>query len=90
MIEKEIIKDQKETIHRLQKECTEKTELIEKLDRVIQDCNIQRTRLYKTLEEIKELSSKHNYWGSNLVRATELIYEITDKVNEALNNERKD
>lgn len=83
MIEKDIIKDQKETIHRLQKECMEKTEIIEEMNKVIQDCNIQRARLYKALEEIRVLLEKsmdikiNSYWHFHYIeKAQEKLNEV--------------
>ena len=70
MIEKEIIKDQKETIHRLQDECMEKTKIILKLHQenerlrkrqitkngFICDCE-QNVKYRQALEEIREIAS---------------------------------
>ena len=104
MIEKDIIKDQKETIHRLQEECKEKTETIEEMNKVIQDCNAQRTRLYKALEEIREIANVNTIttcW-SVLNFCDECkedcedqspfikLKEIVDKINEVLNKGAED
>ena len=65
-------------IQQLKQENEELKETIQELNASIQTCNIERTKLYKKLEEIKEIAKERNYL--NFDEALDDILNIISEV----------
>ena len=100
MIEKDIIQDQKETIHRLQEECKEKTDIIMALgqkneelsirvanlnERIINGFNYNEHRYKQALEEIREIAGWHTTNGDSC-DVQDDMESIINIINEVLND----
>ena len=67
----------------LEQENKELKETIQELNKSVQDCNIQRTRLYKALEEIRDYINTLSSVDSDFTN-TETYLRIQDKINECI------
>lgn len=89
MIKKDIIKDQKETIHRLQKECMEKTDIIEKLERENSTIEYMLHLAEQENKKMKKSFVSHSEFMDIFVNNPDINWEETAKQNIYLINKYK-
>jgi len=81
----------KEENYQLQKDCQICENFIDfipckpirDMDYDLQKVINQRDKYIQTLQEIKTIAKKHDYWSSNLKKATEIINKILDIITKA-------
>lgn len=83
-------------LKRLEQENKELKETVKDLNQSIQNCNIQRTRMYKALEEIREIAKFNQFYNpedllinGNIGQMQDLkMTEIYNRINEVLGDEK--
>ena len=85
-------------VARLEQENRELKETVKDLNQSIQNCNIQRTKMYKALEEIREIVmeskpvdepiSQTEFTVRRMDLQTNKLIRVLAKINEVLGNEK--
>lgn len=52
-----------------------------------EDIESELFKLRQTLQDVREMASKFDYWNNNLSQASRVLNEIVDRINEVIENE---